>query len=288
MASAMAPSDFAFGRLAAGELADAEALVAQAGWNQVAADWRIFLDFGTVYAARDGARVIATAATLPYGGCAWISMVLVAGDYRRKCLATRLLNQCIADIRAAGLVPVLDATPAGREVYKPLGFEEAWGFTRLVSQRRATMLPQSDRVAVQPIDDALWPALCAYDAAAFGADRSAILARLRGRLAPANLVAMHEGRLAGFLLGRDGRTAAHLGPLIADDNETALSLLGHALGQIDGTVYIDLADAKANVRRSLESAGFAPQRPFTRMLLGRSASFDDLTRTYAVIGPEFG
>src|SRR6185295_7866145 len=53
----------AFGqRLAAAELPDAEALVAEAGWNQVAADWRIFLEFGTVYAVRAEGRVIATAA----------------------------------------------------------------------------------------------------------------------------------------------------------------------------------------------------------------------------------
>ena len=65
----MAPSDWpAIGRLAAAELPDAEALVAQAGWNQVAADWRIFLEFGTVYAVRAEGRVVATAATLPYGG----------------------------------------------------------------------------------------------------------------------------------------------------------------------------------------------------------------------------
>ena len=49
----------------------------------------------------------------------------------------------------------------------------------------------------------------------------------------------------------------------------------HALGAIDGPVYIDLADAKAGVRAWLEAVGFAPQRPFTRMLLGRDTSFDD-------------
>ena len=103
--------------------ADAEALVAEAGWNQVAADWRIFLDFGTAYAVRSGGRVIATAATLPYGGrCAWISMVLVSAEHRRRGLATRLLHRCISDITASGLVPVLDATPAGAKVYAPLGF----------------------------------------------------------------------------------------------------------------------------------------------------------------------
>ena len=55
-----------------------------------------------------------------------------------------------------------------------------------------------------------------------------------------------------------------------------------------GLVFIDLADSKTVVREWLEARGFAPQRPFTRMLHGRSTGFDDGRRTYAVIGPEFG
>ena len=132
----MANSDFAIGRLALAELPDAQALVAEAGWNQVAADWRMFLDFGTAYAVRAQGRVVATAAWIPYGACAWISMVLVTAGERRRGLATRLLHRCIADVTAAGLVPVLDATPAGAKVYAPLGFIEAWGFARFVSERR--------------------------------------------------------------------------------------------------------------------------------------------------------
>src|SRR5712691_12273111 len=117
-------ANFEIGTLAPEELGDAAALVREAGWNQVAADWRIFLELGTVYAVRTGAgRVIATAATLPYGGrFAWISMVLVAGEYRRCGLASRLMRRCIDDLGAAQLVPVLDATPAGHEVYRALGF----------------------------------------------------------------------------------------------------------------------------------------------------------------------
>lgn len=283
----MAISEAEIGRLALSELPDAETLVAEAGWNQVAADWRMFLDFGTVYAARDRAGVIATAATLPYGRCAWISMVLVAGTHRRRGLATRLLHRCIADIKSAGLIPVLDATPAGAKVYAPLGFQAAWSFTRLASAQPAIRLPPTP-IAIRPIDDAVWPALCAYDAATFGADRSRIIARMRGRLPPANLYAEREGRITGMVLGRDGRTASHLGQLIAEDDATATALLAQALGRIDGPVYIDLADAKTNVRAWLEAAGFSPQRPFTRMLLGQRESFDDLARTYAVIGPEFG
>jgi len=304
----MANSEPGIGRLARADLTDAEALVAESGWNQVAADWRMFLDFGTAYAVREQGRVIATAAWLPYERCAWISMVLVAGWYRRRGLATRLLHRCIADVKAAGLVPVLDATPAGRTVYAPLGFKAAWGFARLASERRAVMplaapdliltsraparrlegSPQARSVAIEPITDAIWPALCAYDAVVFGNDRSSVLARMRGRLPHANLVALCNGRIAGMLLGRDGRAAAHLGPLIAEDDEIAQALLARALNAIGGTIYIDLADAKAGVRVFLESAGFVVQRPFTRMLLGRDEGFDDTARTYAVVGPEFG
>jgi hypothetical protein len=139
-----------------------------------------------------------------------------------------------------------------------------------------------------PITDSAWPELCAYDAAASGADRSQILARMRGRLPQANLFAARDGRIAGFLLGRDGRTASHLGPLIAQDDAAALALLAEALRRIDGPVLIDFADAKTEVRKWLEASGFSPQRPFTRMHLGKGQGADDPGGTFAVIGPEFG
>src|SRR5438093_176652 len=50
------------------ELDDAGALVREARWNQLPADWRIFLALGRLYAAQlDEGRIVATTATLPYG-----------------------------------------------------------------------------------------------------------------------------------------------------------------------------------------------------------------------------
>jgi GNAT superfamily N-acetyltransferase len=292
----MAHSDPALARespLRETELADAEALVREAGWNQTAADWRIFLDLGTVYAVRDSAgRVVATAATLPHGGrFAWISMVLVTSHVRRQGLARRLMNRCIADLTAKGLVPVLDATPAGRAVYSALGFEDTWGFHRLAAdghrQRPQQRLGSGDLV-IRTITDADWPALCNYDAAAFGADRSAVLARLRGRVPAAELIAYRNDRIAGFLLGRDGRSATQLGPLVADEHAVAQALLLRGLAAVEGPIYIDLADAKAELRQTLEEFGFTAQRPLTRMVHHRAQSFDDPRRTFVVAGPELG
>src|SRR5262249_30469663 len=176
--------------LTSSELDDVDALVREARWNQLAADWRIFIEFGRLYAipSADG-RIIATTATLPYGGrFAWISMVLVAGEYRRRGLGTMMLRRAMADLAAAQLLPRPPA-PApprggGRAYRKPV-LEASWGFQRLTRrerQRAAASGGAPAGVPVRPITDADWPALCAYDAAAFGAARSAVLAGLRGRL----------------------------------------------------------------------------------------------------------
>lgn len=277
--------------LAESEFGDAASLVREAGWNQTEDDWRIFLDLGQVYAVRNSeGRVVATAATLPHDGkFAWISMVLVSADYRRQGLATRLLRRCIDDLTASGLVPVLDATPDGREVYRALGFTDMWGYHRMALRAKLHLSSSlNERIAVQSITDSAWPALCDYDAAAFGARRDATLAHLRGRLPEAELYATHAGKITGLLLGRDGRTANQLGPLIADDDETALALLQRALSAIETPIYIDLADAKTPLRGWLETIGFSNVRPLTRMVLGSHPRFDDPRRTYAVVGPEFG
>src|ERR1700682_3655870 len=99
-------------------------LSAEAHWNQNEADWRFFLSQGTVFGARDGdGRLIATAALLPYtSGNAWISMVLVTANRRRRGLATRLVDACLDAAAKQGLTPWLDATPAGATVYGALGF----------------------------------------------------------------------------------------------------------------------------------------------------------------------
>jgi GNAT superfamily N-acetyltransferase len=274
------------------ELGDAQALVAEVGWNQTERDWRIFLELGRVQAIRtEAGRVVATAAILPYGGFGWISMVLVATAWRRRGLASQLLRGAIDDLRGAGLVPVLDATPAGREVYRTLGFMDTWSFARLArpaARLSSSAAPRDSTIVVQPITDAAWPEICLYDTAAFGSERGGLLARLRGRMPAADLVAMRGDRLVGFLLGREGRIATQLGPLIAEDAVTAHALLTRALAAINGPTFIDLADGKAEIRVFLEALGFAFTRPLTRMVYARASAFDDGMRTFAVVGPEFG
>src|SRR3954471_20248053 len=83
----------------------------EAHWNQNEADWRFFLTKGIVFGIRDGdGRLIATAAVLRYtSNNAWISMVLVTQNWRRRGLATRLLDACLKAAAKHGLTTWLDA-----------------------------------------------------------------------------------------------------------------------------------------------------------------------------------
>ena len=272
------------------EGADIEAacgLVGEAGWNQNAADWRIFLELGSVMAMKTAqARLVATAATLPYpSGFAWISMVLVTAAFRRRGIATELLERCISRLADAGLIPVLDATPAGREVYKPLGFRDGWPIQRW-RRRSDTELPV--RGAVEQMSNDHWPQVLALDAAAFGCDRSAVLERLRARSPGFACVVEKNGRVRGFLLGREGRIATQLGPIVAEDEACAASLAVHALARLRSPVIVDALERHDAFARWLAAHGFERERPYTRMVLGRDELFGDPARLVAIAGPELG
>src|SRR5260221_6339588 len=99
------------------------ALSTEAHWNQNEADWRFFLTNGTLFGVRDhDGHLVASAALLPYtSGNAWISMVLVTASFRRRGLATRLIDACLDAAAKQGFTTWLDATPAGAAGYSPLG-----------------------------------------------------------------------------------------------------------------------------------------------------------------------
>jgi GNAT superfamily N-acetyltransferase len=277
--------------LCAADLDAARGLSQEAGWNQVAADWRVFLELGSAIALTRDGRLIATAATLPYAGrFAWISMVLVTAPERRQGLARWLLRRCVNDLLAKKLVPVLDATPAGRTVYIGLGFQDRWGLRRLIGH--ATVAPdvvaEPGAATVHELAPADWPQVIAYDTAIFGADRGGLLLRLAERLPAAALVAKRNGRLAGFLLGRDGRVMNQLGPLVAEDVAVASAILTHALRLTPAPVAIDVPDRHAALGHWLADLGFSAERPLTRMVRGDDAAFDDGARLFAIAGPELG
>ncbi|RYE10069.1 MAG: GNAT family N-acetyltransferase [Hyphomicrobiales bacterium] len=272
----MAPieGDLALSPLTLDDVDDGLALVSEAGWNQVAADWRYMLTAGHGTGFRDDTgRVVATSIVLPYRpGIGWIGMVLVATTHRNRGLATRLLGHTIDWCRGEALTPMLDATPAGREVYRRLGFSDG----EVIERWRGTGNGSATQNDPMDIDLA-----CRIDHAAFGADRRDLIASLAQRDGAPRL------QLDGsVLLGRPGRTATQLGPLLAPDPLAASALCERAIDAIAGPLLIDVPRRENALRDLLQSRGFAVERAFTRMSLGTFAPMGDAMR--AIAGPELG
>lgn len=263
----------------------------EAGWNQVEADWRIFLELGHLYGVDGPAGAVhATGATLPLGAeFGWISMIIVTAGARHRGLAAQLVLYGIEDLAAQGLVPGLDATPAGREVYARLGFRDTWPITRLVRPGTGRVqgavgdiAPELRAAGLRDLD-----AVAALDHRAFGTERRAVIARLIERAPQLAVVGWTPGS-AGFLLGRFGHTATQLGPVVASEPAVALSMIDYAVARAPGPFVLDLVDLRPGLRAALEGRGFAPQRTFSRMVYRRAEPFGDPNFAIAIAGPELG
>lgn len=261
-------------------IGDAQAglvLSTEAGWNQNEADWRFFLSKGVVFGMRQGPRLVATAALLPYStGNAWISMVLVTADFRRRGIATKLVDACLGVATRRGLTTWLDATPAGVTVYGPLGF------TPTLQLRRLRLTKTREANATRQLSTGSLEALVTRDATAIGFDRSTLLSEFAAR--PGSRVVSCGEAIA---LIRDGRTARHIGPLLADHADQASALVHAIVSSESGPWLIDAVHAREDFLNGLVSSGWNIERPFQRMRFG-DATASPAQLPFAVAGPEFG
>ena len=286
--SMLALNELEIRRLTESDLSAAMRLKEAAGWNQTEKDWLRLLSLepeGCFAAWVDG-RLVATTTTTTFGKrLAWIGMVLVDPQYQRRGIASRMMITAMDYLAAVGIETIkLDATPAGQPVYEKLGFVsegiiERWLSTNKIRSAKAESLLTPE--TLQKIQ--------ALDRRAFGADRSALLDSLIGDscVAPQVLIA-DNGLILGYALARRGTSAAYLGPVIAEDQETSTALLDRMLGQLAGeSIYLDFHSDFKTTKEILLQRGFALQRSFVRMRYGvETPSTSSLV--FAIAGLEVG
>lgn len=272
----MTPADIAFGM----------ELKTLAGWNQTEADWRALLGYtpeGCFVAEWDGRPVGTATTTVHDGKVGWIGMVLVHPEFRRLGIGKSLLKHCIEWLRQRGVPSIkLDATPAGKTVYVPLGFRDEYELERVET---VAGMECSTQHAAGNIENGACraEAVLALDSEAFGVPRRPVLQRLLGEHPDLCWVASD-----GFLMARPGANAWHLGPWVARSGETAEALLRACLVRLEGRRI--LADVPVNhpARALAGRYGFTTQRPLTRMWLGCNDWPGAPALVYAVADPAKG
>jgi len=267
-------------------------LSVEAGWNQNVADWRFMLGAGRGFGCRgaDG-KWQASSLVLPLGQkLAWISMVLVTEARRRGGLGSALLKHCIDEVRGSGAVAGLDATELGRPIYLRLGFHDLYRIPRWhLDQAPGATIAPPDRITLRPVAVADSARLALYDRPLSGMERPAILAHLATRQPGlAWRAETPSGKVAGFVLGREGRVATSIGPVVADTEDIALALIARAATATRPPFIIDVPDMHKRVGTWLQGQGAATPRAYVRMTLGEAKGLDDPAHLFALAGPELG
>ena len=279
-------------RLTEADLSFADSVRALAGWNQTRADWMRFLATepdGCLLAEWNGTPA-GTATTTVYGTTmAWIGMVLVHPDFRRRGMGTALLRRCLDYLREREVPCVkLDATPAGRPVYVELGFQDEWTLTRWAGQGIPNPGTASDP-RVRPWQNTDLARVNALDVAAFGVSRERLLAALEPQSLAAMVSESASGDLEGYGFLRPGSRALYLGPVVAASAAAGLRLIEALVMRAQGQpIFWDIPDQNDVAVAWAQHHGLTRQRPLTRMFLGQNLAPGLPCQQLALAGPEVG
>ncbi|MGI5158504.1 GNAT family N-acetyltransferase [Microbispora sp. CA-102843] len=239
------PSSPPVRRLGLGDVPHCLDLAQDRSWPREERKWRLLLENGEGFGidAPDGGGLAGTVVLTRYGRtAAAVGMMLVASRYNGQGLGRRLMNHVLAEVGDATLF--LCATEYGRPLYEKLGFEtvgvvEAWvGRFDAGDGPHGGSSPQRkhSRLAEPGRDLA---ALCALDIEVFGADRSRLLARLFA-FAEQVRVVERDGEITGYGAAWRSGDKLFVGPVVAEDDETARALVTDLAGGADVRIRIDL------------------------------------------------
>lgn len=261
-----------------------------AGWNQLADDWKIFLESspdGCRVAIDDEGNVVGTVTTIRYENhFSWIGMVLVDPDNRRQGIGQRLLAEAL-QILPEDETAKLDATPEGREVYLKSDFVDEYRLSRMqLDAPGAINLPEANAVRIHQND---LSEILEIDREVFGASRQYLLNRQWERSPYLAFVVRRGQQLRGYCFGRKGHNYIHIGPVVAEERRDAINLVSAALQNCAGSkVILDASHFSNEWIPWLSSIGFVEQRTFIRMYRGTNHWPGRPEKQFAILGPEFG
>jgi GNAT superfamily N-acetyltransferase len=259
------------------------------GWNQLEADWSLFLELspaGCRVAEKNG-EVVGTITALRYQDrFSWVGMMLVDPQERRLGIGTRLLHEGLALLGDEVCVR-LDATPAGRQLYKQHGFVDEHLISRFTGSADTTQIVPVTGKARRMREEDL-PAVVEQDRIIFGADRESILRSLFAR-SPEYAWVAGASKIEGYCFGRPGFLYQQLGPIVGTDDIIAGDLVSQCLVGNSGRHFsIDAPHRCASWLHWLKSNGFVEERSFVRMYRGDNRYPGRTECVFAVVGPEFG
>lgn len=256
-------------RLTPLDIPAALALAAEAGWDHAPRDFERLLDWcpeGCFCLEEDGRGVVGLVTTITYGtDLGWIGTLIVAADRQRQGLGAQLMRAALDYLITCQVQRImLDATEAGRELYRRMGFRQVGKIERWEGRASTYLGPRAQRLRPQDLPDVL-----ALDQELFGTDRAPVLRRFFAEFPELAWIDRAQGQLEGYLFGRRRRQDVHLGPWMSWSTASAERLLRTALEQLQGQhVTLNIPDHNGRSLILASNHNLRRTRVCTRMIYG--------------------
>jgi GNAT superfamily N-acetyltransferase len=220
---------------------------------------------------------VAIAGAVDYGPFAYIGMVGVHENWQRRGFGMEIMRELMARLNARGCpISLLDATVAGAAVYIKLGFFEEG---QTLQRMRENPVPYGTipaSVKVMSTDDI--PAVAAFDAPIFGANRQQVLAQMLEEFPERGFIMRGEnGEIRGYAIAQNSA----IGPWIAQTPGDAELLLQAALTlDYDQRITVNFPKSNEAVDELLNRYGFQFSRVTAHMRHGGDHDPRDTARLY--------
>lgn len=252
------------------------------GWPREEHKWGFLLSAGKGHGidAPEGG-LLAACVTTEYGpqdrpDLVAIGMVLVAERYARQGVGRRLMRHLVSGMGTTPLT--LHSTSSGRPLYEELGFK-ATGRAETVRGHFTAAGPESP-ISTRAATAEDLTGILRLDETVFGTDRTPLITRLPA-FADQLRVAEKNGRIIGYAAAWPNMDTQVVGPLIAQDTETAQALLASLATRTDRPLRTDIDVRHEALLSWAKEHGLVSSAFNTVMTYGTPELPGDWTRRFA-------
>ncbi|PWJ21140.1 GNAT family N-acetyltransferase [Jannaschia seohaensis] len=236
------------------------------GWNPGLDDAAAFLaadPSGFFLADAESGPVAAISVVNHTEAFAFLGLYLVRPDWRGQGIGLALWHHAIA--HAGDRTIGLDGVPAQQANYAASGFEPVSGTVRFAGRPAPGETP-----GIRPAQAADLPLLIEMEGRASGVEKPRYMGPwLSGSATRETLVSERAGKVEGFATVRRCRDGVKIGPLVAEDLETAAGLIAACAARHPGEVVIDVPGASTALASHCAASGMTPGFDTARMYRGR-------------------
>jgi ribosomal protein S18 acetylase RimI-like enzyme len=227
--------------------------------------------------------------SVSYGKLGWIGLLIVKAEYRRKGIATHLMNAATDYLSQRGVQTIkLEAATEISELYRKLGFIDecdSLRFSKAVEKPDHRMKDISTQIKKRDINR-----IALFDKKYFGADRTRVLSRLFAEN-PQLCFTSYDGAVTkGYVMCRRAKSGYVLGPFVCDPEnvQAAEDLLQACVNRLENTMlYVGVPETNKNAVDLLTRHAFTRYSKSIRMRLGQEID-ENVQGIFAIGGPMKG